>query len=85
MAFNAPGTSGKRSSIALLAASRMRTRAYRLMSRFESCQSLLPRDRWEGVQEFIKAMVTREIVDEVSERHTGANEDRRPPRISGSL
>lgn len=57
----------------------MRTRAHCRMRRFETRQSLFPRDRGKRVQEVIEAVVSRQVVNQVSEGHTGPNEEQFRP------
>jgi len=56
------------------------------MGRFQSCHSLFTRNTGKRIQEFVEAVVARQVVDQISEGHTRADEDRGPPpRMSGSL
>jgi len=63
----------------------MRTRHHRFMRRFERGNRLLSRHRWKRVQEFVEAVIAREIVDQVPGGNAGADENGGTPRMSGSL
>lgn len=65
--------------------SRTCTRHHRVMSGFERGNRLFSRYRRKRVEEFVEAMIASKIVDEVPERHSGADKNGRTPRISGSL
>jgi hypothetical protein len=47
------------------------------MSGFQGSNRLLARHGWKRVQKFVEAVIAREIVDEVPEWHTRADEDGR--------
>src|SRR5687768_14747499 len=60
--------------------SRTRTRHHRFMRGFQRGNRLLSRHGWKGVQEFVEAVIARQIVDEVSKGNPGADEDGRTPQ-----
>ena len=48
------------------------------MRRFQSCQRLVPRNRWKRIEELVEAVASFEVINQVAQRHSSADKDRRP-------
>ena len=55
------------------------------MGRFKSRYHLFTRNTGERIQEFVEAVIARQVVNQISEGHTSTDETGVPPRMSGSL
>ena len=54
-----------------------------LMSSLQSSDCLLTGNRREGIQEFVEAVATFQVVDKIPKRHASSDKDRSPPQNIG--